>query len=324
MNPFFRLGWALGFVALGACSKDTSLSVAPAGLPADAQVLDLVNAAEPSLALERRQKRPIVLVHLQGEVRHFGYDLTAQPPAGLDYRATVANAQVSIAEYPISRALNVRTDSTGRWDLYVLKFAADTLDFSFVYEKDFYPSSVEKSIMGAVLPSGWDVARGKSNVIQVANANIKDLGMQLPDELYFYYAKTQVEQQVSQLSGAPYELTNAVVVTVGKSWASLFSDSLPHGDPGAHTVIRPANTTPFQGPIYFDEHVQPNATYQSTSRDGGVLYNSLPLGEYSITAVKEPFTYPSVRFVIEEGIRFYVASPPHSIEGSNPSAAKAN
>ena len=324
MNQMVRMAWVVGLVVLGACSKDASLSVAQAVPPTDAPILDLVNTEGASLALHRHQKRPVVLLRLQGEVRHFGYDLTAQPPVGLDYRATVAHAKVYIAEYPISKALNLRTDSTGRWDLYVLKFADDTLDFSFVYEKDFYPSPVEQALFGAALPSGWEVSRGKSNVISITHTDIKDLGMQFPDELYFYYAKTQVEKQVSQLSGVPYELSNAVVVTVGKTWASLFSDSLPHGDPGARTVISPANTTPFQGPIYFDEHVQPNATYQATSQDGGVLYNSLAPGEYSITAVKDPYTYPSVRFVIEEGIRFYVASPPHSIEGSNSSAAKAN
>ena len=34
---------------------------------------------------------------------------------------------------------------------------------------------------------------------------------------------------------------NAMVVTVGKSWASMHDDRLPHGDPGATMKIAPAS-----------------------------------------------------------------------------------
>lgn len=316
---------AASLMGLLGCSQSTPTSanstpVAPEG----AALLDLVADAQDSQALSRKKKPTIVLVHLQGEVRHFGYDLTVKPAKGLPYRATVPGAQVWISEYPGTRSMNLRTDSLGRWELYVLKYAQDTLDFSFVFEKDFHSPAVEQAVFGAALPTGWDIARGKSNVIEVVSQDIEDLGMQLPDEVYFYYAKKQVEGQVAALSGTPYTLNNALVVTVGKSWASLYSDSLPHGDPGAHTVISPSNSSPFQGPIYFDERVQPNATYQATSKDGGVLYNNLPTGSISVTAVKAPYSYPTVRFVIEDEIKFYVASPPHSLEGSNSSLPGLN
>jgi len=287
-------------------------------------VLDLTTGSTTTLAAARACLPRLALVHLRGEVRHFGYDLSGAVPKPLDYRATVAGARVWIAEIPASRALGLKSDSLGRWDLWILKRAADTLEASFVYEKDFHPASVETAVFGAPLPDGWNVARGKANTVRIADRDLLDLGMQFPDELYLSWSRKRLEGQISALVGAPYAISNVAVVTVGKTWASLFSDSLPHGDPGARTTILPALANPLQGPIYFDRRVQPDPTLTATSVDGGVLYDNLPVGTQRITAVKAGVVYPVVRFEIQDDIHFYVASPPHSLQGSNASAAGAD
>jgi len=73
------------------------------------------------------------------------------------------------------------------------------------------------------------------------------------------------------------DLINAMVVTVGKSWASMHDDRLPHADPGAITVMDPVVQA--IGPAYFNEQVQPDPTWPSTSVDGGVTWINVPPGE---------------------------------------------
>jgi len=316
---------SLGMLALVAC--DSGKIVSEPGSVSESSsvpVLNLSTGEQTTVALARKRFPQLALVHLAGEVRHFGADLSVSPAKALAYRATVANAHLWMAEYPFTKNLNIQTDSAGRWELYVLKFAQDTLRVSFVYEKDFYSAAVESAVFGAELPAGWNTGLGKSNILDIVDQDIEDLGMQFADELYLYYAKLQLEGQMSKLIGSSYSMNNIVVVTVGKTWASLFSDSLPHGDPGALTVISPATSSPLQGPIYFDEHVQPNPTYTTTSVDGGVLYNNLAAGSYRITATKAPYSYPTVQFEVVDAIHFYVASPPHSIQGSNTSLPGKN
>jgi len=67
--------------------------------------------------------------------------------------------------------------------------------------------------------------------------------------------------------------------------------------------------------------VAPDPTINATSVDGGVLFGNLASGRYSFTAVKAPFTYSTVNFVIQDGVGLYVASPPHGIQSSNDSLA---
>ena len=56
-------------------------------------------------------------VRLGGTVFHFGLDLSQSPPVPYPFQSTVAGTQVWIAEAPITRKLNVRTDDAGReWD----------------------------------------------------------------------------------------------------------------------------------------------------------------------------------------------------------------
>ena len=175
------------------------------------------------------------------------------------------------------------------------------LNVSFVYEKAGYPTT-------------------KSQRFDVGDASITDLSVQLPTEAFFTLAKGQLEQQIGALIGGPYPLRNVLVTTVGKSWASMFSPDLPHGDPGAVVETSPPVQFPAPvGPVYFNESVAPDPTIGTTSVDGGVLFGNLANGSHAFTARKAPFSYATVTFEVEDGFALYVASPPHGIQGTNDS-----
>jgi hypothetical protein len=241
------------------------------------------------------------VVRLGGTVFHFGLDLSQTPPASFPFQSTVPDTRVWIAELPATRRLNVRSDTNGIWNSWAVKVKGTPLPISFVYEAPGYVTT-------------------KSQLFQVGDAGITDLSVQFPTQAYFSLAKAQIEQQIGALLGAPYALDNVLVTTVGKSWASMFSPDLPHGDPGAQVQITPAIQFPTSvGPIYFNESVAPDPTITSTSVDGGVLFGNLHAGRYVLTATKAPFSYASLTFVIQEQIGLYIASPPHGIQGTNDS-----
>jgi hypothetical protein len=241
------------------------------------------------------------VVRLGGTVFHFGLDLTQSPPAPYPFQSTVPGVRVSIAEAPITRRLNLHSDSDGKWSFPALKIKGRPLAVSFVYELAGYPTT-------------------KSQAFEVGDAGITDLAVQFPTEAYYGLAKGQIEQQIGALIGAPYTLSNVLVTTVGKSWASMYSPDLPHGDPGAVVAIDPAIQFPASlGPLYFNESVAPDPTLTSTSVDGGVLFGNLANGSHTITASKAPFSYAALTFVVEDGIGLYIASPPHATQGTNSS-----
>jgi hypothetical protein len=240
----------------------------------------------------------LTVVELRGKTNHFGRDVTTG--SYIDYWATVPDVNVWVAEHPSTRALDIRTDETGWWTMYVVKHVGEDLGLSFVYEKP-----------------GWVTT--KTNVITVGDEDITDLAIQFIDPAY-YQQQMKPYVQATWLGGGP--LHNAMVVTVGKSWSSMHDGRLPHGDPGALTFASPALGI---GPIYFNRQVIPDPTETATSVDGGVAWLNLPLGHtYEVTAEKEGVTYKTVRFRIEEtdaahGVELYIASPPHSLEGDNDS-----
>jgi hypothetical protein len=251
--------------------------------------------------------KDVILVELSGKINHFGIDITQTPPQYIDYHATVPGVQVWIAEYPSTKDLNILTDETGWWTIYVLKYKGVDLEFSFVYQKE-----------------GWVTT--KSNVITVKDDDNTDIAIQYIDPLYYYYAlKLAVEQQISAMLEFSFTLQNAMVVTVGKSWASMHDDRLPHGDPGATVELTPAPVLPFTiGPIYFNEAVQPDPSLSSTSVDGGVTWLNVPLGTHTATAQKTDVIYETVTFRVTEadlsnGVELYIASPPDSVQGNNDS-----
>jgi hypothetical protein len=286
----------------------------------EAKAIDL--AARKEVPLSSAHGRPRVeLVKLQGKVFYFGTSLL-DPANTPPYGTGVAGARVWLAEYPFTRHFNVTSDADGVWSMWVLKFTGEPLELSFVYEKDFYPPAVEQAVFGAPLPAPWDVVTIKSNVHAIQGC-VSDLAVQMPDELYLSAAKRQLEQGLQGYFPG-FAIQNLMVSTVGKSWASLYSFDLPHGDPGATVSISPPLTNLYgnlpSGPIYFDASVTPNPALTTTSVDGGVLFDNLAPGTYTVTAAKDPFSYATVKFEVDPAIPLYISSPPHSIQGTNGSA----
>lgn len=262
----------------------------------DGQVVNLTPYQEEELTAQGF--RWLSLVKLRGKINHFGMDITVNPPQYIDYHATVPGVKIWLAEYPFTKYLNITSDETGWWTIWVLKLKGRDLKFSLVYEKE-----------------GWITT--KSNKILVTDEDNLDLAIQYIDPLYYNLA---IKPMVEAMIGTP--IVNALVVTVGKSWASMHDDRLPHGDPGAIALIDPL--VPAIGPVYFNEQVQPDPTWTSTSVDGGVTWINVPPGEYSVTAEKEGVNYKNAEFEIKEsdadnGIVLYIASPPDSVEGDNDS-----
>jgi hypothetical protein len=252
---------------------------------------------------QARHRARLEIVPLGGTVFHFGLDLAQSPPVPYDFQATVAGTRVWIAEAPVTRLLNIRSSADGTWRFPAVKLRGVPLRVSFVYELDGYPTT-------------------KSQVFEVGAGGVTDVAVQFPTAAYYAAAKGQIEQQIGALIGAPYTLSNVLVTTVGKAWASMYSTELPHGDPGVQVAISPAAPFPVSlGPVYFNEAVAPDPTLGATSVDGGVLFGNLTSGRYVVSASKAPFSYDALTFVVEDGIPLYVASPPHATQGTNSSPA---
>jgi len=254
---------------------------------------------------KKKGVRSVSLVTLRGKTNHFGIDITQSPPKYIDYHATVPGVRVWLSEYPFTRDLDIQTDESGWFTMYVQKYSGVDLDVSFVYEKD-----------------GWITT--KTNVITVRDQDDLDLAIQYIDPTYYNYAMLPfVENMIAGIEGYPVAFENAMVVTVGKSWASMHSDMLPHGDPGATLTSKPQEGI---GPIYFNKSVIPDPSLSASSVDGGVTWINVPMGKtYRVTAHKDGVNYPTVRFRMKKtdpdyGIVLYIASPPDSLEGDNDSA----
>jgi hypothetical protein len=286
---------ALSALAYGCAESEPSADGAE-------EAIQQVYAGKLTLAQAQAASRVrLEVVPVGGTVFHFGLDLSQSPPAPYPFQSTVAGARVWIAELPITRALNIRSDAEGKWSFPAIKVKGTPLHMSFVYELAGYPTT-------------------KSQVFEIGDDGITDVAVQLPTEAYFLAAKGQIEQQIGALIGAPYTLSNVLVTTVGKSWASMYSPDLPHGDPGVQVAISPAAPFPASlGPVYFNASVAPDPTLTSTSVDGGVLFGNLAAGRYDITGSKAPFSYATLTFAIQDDISLYVASPPHATQGTNDS-----
>ena len=273
-------------------------SIGTIAMCAEGPALNLTEYKDESSIAANRGK--LVTVKLRGKVNHAG------PP---DYHAVVPGVNVWLAEYPSSKQLNVTSDEKGWWTLNVLKHEGVEIKVSFVYAKP-----------------GWITT--KSNVLTVADRDDTDIAIQYINPAYFrWIIKPLIEIMMKGLvpPGANATLTNAVVVTVGKSWASIHDDRLPHGDPGATVNAIPGAIRP----LYFDESVKPNPAYTHTSVDGGVAWLNVPKGTHVLKAFKEGVKYRDVEFVVgdadaDNGIVLYIASPPDGIQGTNDSAPGKN
>tara|TARA_B100001540_G_scaffold223345_2_gene197605 strand:- start:2602 stop:3567 length:966 start_codon:yes stop_codon:yes gene_type:complete len=263
------------------------------------------SADDPALRLGGKiHGKPVTIVKLSGKTNHFGRHLNGDY---IDYHATVPDTPVWIAEYPWTRDHGIQTDESGWWTMYIVKDAGEDLEFSFIYDKE-----------------GWITT--KSNIITVADEDDTDLAIQYIDPDFYNVLMLPFVEDMLRGNGYPnFFFRNAMVVTVGKSWGSMHDDRLPHGDPGATMTIAPAIGADAIGPIYFNEQVIPDITWDSTSLDGGVVWLNLPLGQvWQVSAEKAGVTYPTVRFSIDQadidaGVQLFIASPPDSLEGDNDS-----
>ncbi len=249
----------------------------------------------------------LAMVKLRGKTNHFGVDIQQDPPQYIDYHATVPGVTVWIAEYPETRERHIQTDETGWWTIYVVKDEGVDLEFSFIYEKE-------------------DWITTKTNVNRIDDEDNLDYAIQYIDPYYYEYAMLPFVESMMRSNGYPnFFFDNAMVVTVGKSWASMHDDRLPHGDPGATMLISPESDN-YIGPIYFNESVVPDLAWDSTSVDGGVTWLNMSRDRvYHVSAEKEGVNYETVRFDLREsdveaGVELYIASPPDSVEGDNDSA----
>jgi hypothetical protein len=190
--------------------------------------------------------------------------------------------------------------------MYIVKDTGVDLEFSFIFEKE-------------------DWITTKTNVNRVVDEDNTDFAIQYIDPYYYEFGMLPFVESMMRSNGYPnFFFKNAMVVTVGKSWASMHDDRLPHGDPGATMIISPASDN-YIGPIYFNESVVPDLSQPDTSLDGGVTWLNMPLNStYLVSAEKEGVTYETVKFDIteadlENGVELYIASPPGSVEGDNDS-----
>ena len=247
------------------------------------------------ITFDKAQKKccgMLEMVKLAGKVVHFG---------AVDAMTPVPGALVSISEFPATKYLNVVSDDAGCWSMPIVKIKKVPLKVSFLFEKEWFQTA-------------------KSNIFTIKSQNIEDIVMQFPDLQFFGGAKGMLEYQMTQLIGKPYPMQNILVTTVGKSWASMFLDQFPHGDPGAVVRVYPEIEYPALGPVYFNENVLPDLTTPYISVDGGVLFANLANGYYKFSASKSPYKYTTVEFEIESDIQLYIASPPHGLQSNNDSA----
>jgi hypothetical protein len=274
--------------------------------PTEDEVIEQVYAGKLTLSQAQAACRcRLETVPIGGTVFHFGLDLTQSPPVFFPFQSTIAGARVSVAELPITKLLNIRSNSDGKWSFTAIKIKGTPLRASFVYELEGYQTT-------------------KSQVFEIGGDGITDIAAQVPTAAYFGLAKAAIEQQIAAIIGAPYTLNNVLVTTVGKSWASMYNPVTPHGDPGVQVAIDPPTQFPLSvGPLYFNEDVVVDATLTATSVDGGVFFGNLPRGRHQITASKAPFSYDALTFSVQDGIALYVASPPHATQGTNDSPAGA-
>jgi len=294
-------------------SNDIDLLLLSKGLTKD-DVIDITSRVSSGNAISREAKCinhcgrfKFSLVKIGGRVNHFGYDITQTPPMPIPFKQNVSGVSIWISEYPVTKYFGLETDETGFWKAWILKRRGVDIGLSFIYEKE-----------------GWITT--KSNVITITDEDNLDIAIQFIDPLYYNLGvKPMVEGMLLELTGQTIPLMNAIVATVGKSWASMHDVRLPHGDPGAIATINGEYYLPgIIGPVYFNDQVQPDPELVCTSVDGGVAFINQPLGTYMLSALKPDVAYEIVTFEVSQedinnGVVLYIASPPDSIQGDNDS-----
>ncbi|MBN8866787.1 MAG: hypothetical protein J0H98_04485 [Solirubrobacterales bacterium] len=88
-----------------------------------------------------------------------------------------------------------------------------------------------------------------------------------------------------------------------------FLDAAPHGVAGATAVATSETGAVLPGPIYYNESVMPDRSYDMSSRDGGVMWVDIPPGVYTITSSHPTARFAPFRATCRDG-RLINASPP--------------
>ena len=157
---------------------------------------------------------------------------------------------------------------------------------TFVFEKDGYPVVYTKTF---TLPDSGTVERVTFQVPDDATYNALSLIVGItPDPTMCQIAST--------------------VTRVGKS----LYDEGAHGEAGATVTIDPPLPAE-NGPIYFNSMVIPDPDLTETSDDGGILYTNVPVGTYTIHAVKDGVTFEDVVITCEADV-LVNPSPPHGLQ----------
>lgn len=276
-------------------------------------------------SLQASGDRPqLALVTLSGKVFAFGVDVFSGEFK--EHGAGEADTHVWFAEHPFTRLLDLRSDADGRWEVRILKRADREIDLSIVYQKDFADPATEQLFESATgIPLRFHDVTVRSETFVVTDRNLTDRAIQLPDELYLTAAVFDVEQAIRAATGdADYTVDNILVTTIGKAWASMSDDRLPHGDPGAFLVdVETGERLLPDSPLltlYFTRDVVPDPGQIGASVDGGVALFNVPPGRLGLSAIKPGFDYGTIAFDVAEEYTLYISSPPQAIIGTNPSA----
>lgn len=256
------------------------------------------------------------ILEVSGNV--FGFGPCIPENRWYGFQEKMPNVRFWVTGVGIMRSLNLRTDSGGFWRFYVLKRTDADFAFSMSFENDFWSAAVEQAIFGQALarPS----IRIQSCDYVLKDVDLTLLGQQMPDEVFYNVAKGQMEENVSNAIGIPYTISDMTIMTVCKSWASMYSSDVPHGDAGA--LLAPKEPLAFPSLVlYFNEAIQPDPAQRLTSLDGGVAVLNRGPGTFAYSATKAGVSYATVTFTMasDSSVDAYVASPPNSIMGSNSS-----
>lgn len=93
--------------------------------------------------------------------------------------------------------------------MYVVKDKGVELAFSYIFEKD-----------------GWVTT--KTNINTITDTDKLDYAIQFIDPYYFEFGMLPFAESMMRGNGYPnFFFSNALVVTVGKRWASMHDDRLP-------------------------------------------------------------------------------------------------
>ena len=91
-----------------------------------------------------------------------------------------------------------------------------------------------------------------------------------------------------------------------------YYDSGAHGEAGATVAIEPP-VHPEKGPVYFNASVIPQRNLTETTEDGGVVFGTLPPGDYLLTATKPGVRFRQIKAKCRPGV-LVNASPPWGLQ----------